>query len=83
MKGFVQMFSINAVGGGSLDFHLDTHRIYEQTDYGRQDRAREDSRHGNSSLSTDRDGHVHIYHDGCELASNQDFSRNPNEPDRA
>lgn len=69
-KGFMQMFSVNSVGGGSLDFHLDTHNIIHQTDYGKQQEAKDHSRHGGRSVSTDSKGQIHIFENGHEIASN-------------
>ena len=76
-NGFLQMFSIPPVGGGGgtgahLDFHLDTHNLIKETDYGKQSEAREESKHNDSksSSSTDKDGHVHYYDHGRDLASN-------------
>jgi hypothetical protein len=79
-KGFLQMFSIPPVSSGAaaphLDFHLDTHNLIKETDYGKQSEAREESKHNDtkSSSSTDRDGHVHYYDHGRDLASNDDRS---------
>ena len=70
-NSFLHMHSINGVGGGfshTLDFHWDSHKAIEKTDYGQQEKAREESKHSGSSISTDRDGHTHIYDHGCELA---------------
>ena len=69
-NGFLQMFTVGGVGGGSLDFHLDTHHLIAQTDYGKQEQARNESNHGRSTISTDKSGQTHIYDRGCELASN-------------
>ena len=66
-KGFLQMYSISGVGGGSLDFHLDTHSLMRDTDYGRQEEARNDSRDGSSQASRDNDGSIHVYQNGSEL----------------
>ena len=72
-NGFLQMFSIPPVGGGAgahLDFHLDTHHLVKETDYGKQQGAKQESKDtGRSSISTDRDGRTHIYDGGRELAS--------------
>jgi hypothetical protein len=70
-NGFLQMFTVGGVGGGSLDFHLDTHHLIAQTDYGKQEEAREESKHSGSAVTIDRSGHTHIYERGCELASNE------------
>ena len=77
-NGFLQMFTVGGVGGGSLDFHLDTHHLVGQTDYGKQEEAREESKHSGSAVTTDRSGHTHIYDHGRELASN-DSSGNRSE----
>lgn len=69
-NGFLQMFTVGGVGGGSLDFHLDTHSLIKETDYGKQSDAREESKHSGRAVSTDKDGHTHIYEGGSELASN-------------
>lgn len=73
-NGFLQMFSIPPVSGGGvsahLDFHLDTHGLVSKTDYGKQEEARQESAHKGSAVSTDKDGHMHIYEGGNELASN-------------
>lgn len=75
-NGFLQMFTVSGVGGGGagahLDFHLDTHQVVKDTDYGKQSEAKEESKHNDSgrSVSTDRDGHTHYYDHGNELASN-------------
>ena len=76
MNGFMQMFSVSGVGGGSLDFHVDTHHMMSKTDYGKQTEAREESKHNSSksSISTDKDGTQHIYSGGSELASNSSGS---------
>ena len=77
-NGFLQMFTVGGVGGGSLDFHLDTHNLMSKTDYGKQEEAKQESKDSGRAVSTDRDGHTHIYHGGCELASN-DSSGNRSE----
>lgn len=75
-NSFLQMHSVSGVGGGSLDFHVDTHDMMSKTDYGKQTEAREESKHNSSksSISTDRDGRTHIYSGGSELASNDSSS---------
>lgn len=82
-KGFIQMFSIGGVGSGgfshSLDVHADTHTPIHNTDYGRQNDARNESRDGGSTTHIDRDQTIHIYQDGCELASGRGDRNNPHD----
>jgi hypothetical protein len=77
-KGFMQMFSIGAVGSGgfshSLDAHLDTHTIVNNTDYGKQSEARDASKDGSTTTHFDKDQSIHIYRGGSELAANDDNS---------
>lgn len=80
-NGFLQMFSIPPVSTGAhLDFHLDTHHLVKETDYGKQEAAKEESKHNDSgkSASTDRNGHTHYYDHGNELASNDRSSDDRN-----
>lgn len=69
-KGFLQMFAIPPTGVGAglhLDFHLDTHKLWEQTDLGGQEKAKEESKkHGHASY-TDKVGRFeHSYDNGRE-----------------
>jgi hypothetical protein len=83
VKGFMQMFSIGAVGSGgfshSLDAHLDTHTIVNNTDYGKQSEARDESKDGSTTTHFDRDQSMHIYQGGTELASNGNDRNNPHD----
>lgn len=78
-KGFLQMHSVSGVGGGSLDFHLDTHSLIRETDYGKQEEAREESKHNERAISTDKSGHVHVFDHGRELACNDYHSSSRSE----
>jgi hypothetical protein len=73
-NGFVQMFTVGGVGGSGagahLDFHLDTHQLVKETDYGKQEAAKQESKDSGRAISTDKNGHTHIYEGGNELASN-------------
>jgi hypothetical protein len=51
-----------------LDFHLDTHSLVENTDYGRQEEARQESEDKGVSITTDDNGQIHVYENGDELA---------------
>ena len=69
-KSFLQMFSCNAVGGGSLDFHLDTHSIIDKTDYGKSLEAQRESEKGSISSYKDSEDNYHYYQGGCYMAHN-------------
>ena len=63
------------IGGASLDFHLDTHYLMSQTDYGKKEEARQESADKESKvIYTDKDHHMHIYDNGVELSSNSRHS---------
>jgi hypothetical protein len=76
-KGFLQMHSVSGVGGGfshNLDYELNTHNLIKETDYGKQEEAKEESKHSGQAISTDKSGHVHIFDHGRELACNDNYS---------
>lgn len=83
-KSFLQMFSCNAVGGGSLDFHLDTHSIVDKTDYGKQQEAQRESEKGSISSYKDSEDNYHFYRGGNSISYSIDSS-GPNDctPDKA